>query len=142
LKEVAMRKPDKCIHFNGFMNAACDAGVKYDDVIDRSSVPFSLPCITSRNSTGAKCDKCQMPTAEEVAADEAQAKRMIEDMGRARKAIVAHLGGPWKRGMAGGSGCIDCPVCKKPQALRFSRAGRNGHVHADCATEGCVSWME
>jgi hypothetical protein len=59
----------------------------------------------------------------------------------ARKAIVEHLGGPWKRGMAGAAGNIPCPVCNAGR-LHFTRAGYNGHVHAHCTTGGCVAWME
>lgn len=52
------------------------------------------------------------------------------------------LGGPWRRGMAGECDTIDCPVCKGEKCLDFSRSGYNGHIHAACRTEGCVSWME
>ena len=37
-------------------------------------------------------------------------------------------------------GCMDCPKCK--QGLRWSKSRRNGHIHAACDTEGCLSWME
>lgn len=61
---------------------------------------------------------------------------------KAREAIVSHLGGPWKRGVKGEHGVIDCPVCGKKECLAFSRSGYNGHIHAKCGTEGCVAWME
>lgn len=35
---------------------------------------------------------------------------------------------------------IECPKCKGKLHLRQS--GYNGHVHGQCETEGCVSWME
>jgi hypothetical protein len=69
-------------------------------------------------------------------------KERVKDIGKAHRAIVAHLGGPWKRGTPGASGKIDCPICGKQGSLKFSRAGYNGHIHARCATEGCVNWME
>lgn len=69
-------------------------------------------------------------------------EKRFEATGKARAAIVESLGGPWKRGMPGASGAIDCPVCSGPNSLRFSRAGYNGHIHAACTTEDCVSWME
>jgi hypothetical protein len=40
-----------------------------------------------------------------------------------------------------GRGVMDCPVCGTGK-LHYSRAGYNGHVHARCETDGCVSWME
>lgn len=132
----------RCVHFNGIGNDTCDAGVKYDDVRDTSTKPYSLPCLAKYNTAGAKCDKCRVPTAEELAAEEAEYKRTSEGIRKARAAIVAHCGRPWKKGMPGKSGVIACPVCDKPDALRFGRAGYNGHVHASCLTEGCVSWME
>ena len=35
---------------------------------------------------------------------------------------------------------IECPVCKGN--LHLSQVACNGHVHGQCETEGCVSWME
>lgn len=81
-------------------------------------------------------------TAEELAALEAEMNRRFELIGEARRAIVAHCGGPWKRGTPGASGEIDCPACGTEKSLRFSRAGYNGHIHAACTTEDCVRWME
>lgn len=40
-----------------------------------------------------------------------------------------------------GSGKMLCPICNKGE-LYYSRASYNGHVHARCSTENCVSWME
>lgn len=73
---------------------------------------------------------------------EAELKIHCDNIGKAREAIVAACGGPWKKGRAGKTGQIDCPVCGQPAALRFSLAGYNGHVHARCFTPDCVSWME
>lgn len=67
---------------------------------------------------------------------------LFEKTMRARGAIVEHLGGPWKKGVEGSVGQIDCPVCGNKDCLRFSRAGVNGHIHAACLTKDCVSWME
>jgi hypothetical protein len=35
---------------------------------------------------------------------------------------------------------VECPVCKGK--LHLSQAAYNGHVHAHCETQGCVSFME
>jgi len=138
-----VKKSNKCVHFNGTMNDTCEAGVRYEDVFDNTTTPRSMPCIEKYNPDGrAKCDKCQFPTADEVAAEEAEHRRLMDGVTKARAAIVAHLGGPWKKGTPGANGRIDCPVCGRPGALGFSRSGYNGHVHAACKTENCVSWME
>lgn len=52
--------------------------------------------------------------------------------------------GPWnkKKYRVGGAGRIDCPACGGHETLGFTRAAYNGHIHAACKTDGCVSWME
>lgn len=135
-----------CKHYTGLCNATCAAGVAYADVGLGPGPPTRqlavLPCFQENTSPKVACGKCAFPTAEELAAEEAEDRKRMEDMGTARKAIVAHLGGPWKRGTPTANGAIDCPVCGGQRTLRFSRAGYNGHVHAACGTEGCVRWME
>lgn len=137
------RAKDWCKHYNGTVNDLCKAGVKYTDLEQgRGSQQFSLPCFKDRNPLGATCEKCEFRTPEEVAAMEAEQKKRLEDLGKARAAIVVHLGGQWKKGMTGRAGSIDCPVCTPVGCLNFSRSGYNGHIHAKCSTVGCVSWME
>jgi hypothetical protein len=137
-----MRQAGKCVHFNGCQNDRCAAGVSYAELRgDR----IGLPCLAKyAPADGPVCDKRREPTPEECAADLADASRRFEQTKTARAAIVARIG-PYKRGVGASpsvSGRMDCPVCGKPDALHYSRAGRNGHVHAHCATAGCVSWME
>ena len=146
-----------CKHFNGTENPACKAGVKYLDVSlahepieyvydNRPRYPHtlrrSLPCIQELNLGGATCEKCAYPTAAEIEAEAKEDARRWENLSTARAAIVQHLGGPWKKGMTGTYGVIDCPVCQGIKTLRFSRAGYNGHIHAKCVTSRCVAWME
>lgn len=40
-----------------------------------------------------------------------------------------------------GMGKMACPVCKTG-TLHYDRSGYNGHVSAQCTTEGCVWWRE
>lgn len=40
-----------------------------------------------------------------------------------------------------GAGVMNCPICKTGQ-LHYRRAGYNGHIHARCTNDACVSWME
>lgn len=58
----------------------------------------------------------------------------IKRIGKVRAAIIAVAPkGRYTRG------AIDCPACGA--RVDFARY-RNGHVHAVCATSGCVSWVE
>ena len=66
---------------------------------------------------------------------EAEWRRSIERIGKARSAIIKHCQN--QRGVAGK---LKCPVCETG-TLQYSRAS-NGHVHAGCSTKGCVNWME
>lgn len=144
-----MKTSIRCKHFNGTRNESCKAGVKYEDVtLGKGTSKVSLPCIEptsinmkKHNELGAKCDKCEMPTQSEIEAEEREMEEHMQKTMKVRAAIVAHIGGPWKLGDKGVAGTIDCPACLK-STVRFSRAGCNGHIHAHCGTQGCVSWME
>ena len=39
-----------------------------------------------------------------------------------------------------GSGTVECPTCKG--RLAWARDGSNGHLHAECETEGCLRLMQ
>lgn len=148
-------KRGKCVHYNGTVNERCNAGVNYKELAGdphHTGYGLRLPCHSAdyksfsgkplpRADAVSYCDKRREPTDAEIAEHEAESKRMFEDTMVARKAIVEHLGGPWKEGVKGAAGSIECPVCKTG-SLRFSRAGINGHIHAQCKTVGCVAWME
>lgn len=136
-----MTKP-WCKYYRGMHEKkTCEAGVVFKELPGYGANGFfdNAPCF---GPNGSKCDKAEYPTAEEMAAHEADMQARFERIGKARNAIVEHLGGPWKRGTPGASGKIDCPACGGKETLAFSRAGYNGHIHAACATEDCVSWME
>ena len=140
-----MKRTIFCNHYRALSeHKTCEAGVEYATLQEKVGKAFAnWPCF-ARNGQPVPggCELACFPTAEELAAEEAEMKKRFESIGAARQAIVAHLGGPWKRGTPGASGAIDCPVCRAEKALRFSRAGCNGHIHASCTTEGCVAWME
>src|SRR5574341_1202629 len=136
-----------CKFYNGLMgNVECLAGVPYESVIaGKGTQQMTLPCVIQarpKNRLPTHCDKRKLPTIEELEAEDREHEKRFADLDKARKAIVAHLGGPWKRGMAGSSGCINCPVCGGVKTLRFSRAGYNGHIHARCNSYKCVAWIE
>lgn len=137
-----------CRHFNGLMNDQCEACVSYQSVrvdgtwkyrYEHSKTVYTLgaayPCI-HQEIGNATCPKFELLSAEEVAQEEAEIQKSIERFGIAMTAIKADSQG--KRGVAGE---IDCPCCKTGK-LRYSIAGCNGHIHAGCTTEGCVSFMQ
>ena len=136
-----MSKP-WCKHYRGMHEkTTCEAGVVFKELTGYATKGFfdACPCF---GPNGLQCEKAEYPTAEEMAAHDAEMNKRFENIGKARQAIVEHLGGQWKRGMDGAQGRIDCPVCAGKQSLQFSRSGYNGHIHAACTTDGCVSWME
>lgn len=143
-----MRLTIFCNHYRAMSDhKTCEAGVAYDTVEGHGQPGGfdKMPCLWRRGKGAAQpcsCPKAVYPTDAEIAADEAESNRRFENINTARQAIVAHLGGPWKRGTPGSTGVIDCPVCKAVGSLRFSRAGYNGHIHAGCMTTDCVRWME
>ena len=132
-----------CKHFRSMVDHdTCKAGVAYNSL---RGIPWmEHPCFARKGDTDPRpgCSLAVLPTIEEQEAEDRKARESCERIGTARKAIVESLGGPWKRGMPGSRGCIACPVCGQPDSLHFTRAGYNGHIHAKCKTQGCVSWME
>ncbi|MFA5937502.1 MAG: hypothetical protein WC822_06530 [Candidatus Paceibacterota bacterium] len=85
----------KCRHFNGLMNEACDVGVRYEDVRDTTVAPHRFPCLKGETLYGGFCVKASFPTPEEVAAE----VKEIDDELR-----------QWNENMANNI----CPHCKKP----------------------------
>lgn len=139
---MARLRQSFCNHYRAMSeHGTCSAGISYDKF--RGLPHAEQPCFREpgKEPPGG-CDKAEYPTPEQLAQIKAKMKARIENLGKARKAIVDSLGGPWKKGVPGSGGVIDCPVCAKQKSLRFSRSGHNGHIHAACGTDGCVRWME
>lgn len=135
------RQTEFCNHYQAMSeHAICKAGVLYQDF---KGLSFDQrPCFERNGVAPTGCPHAVFPTAEERASRDAEMAERFVRMGNARKAIVEHLGGPWKKGDASARGRIDCPNCGVAEGLGFTRAGYNGHIHAHCITEGCASWME
>lgn len=135
-----MRHTEFCKHYRAMSDhTTCEKGVAYDDF---KGLKFGeRPCFEHDGIAPPGCPLAEFPTAEERAEMDREIDARFKDTMTARQAIVAHLGGAWKKGTLGATGEIDCPVCKKGR-LRFSRAGYNGHIHAGCTTDKCVQWME
>lgn len=141
-----MRLTIFCNHYQApAEHKECEAGIAFDWLRTEFGKYANWPCFRKRGEAPppeCSCDKAEFPTAEQLAAEDAEDAQRRKNIGAARKAIVAHLGGPWKRGAKSSAGQIDCPVCRGAGTLHFSRAGYNGHIHARCATPDCVAWME
>jgi hypothetical protein len=130
-----------CNHYQAMSDHdECKVGVAYETF---KGIPHDKrPCFCRNGcEPNGGCDLQQIPTAEETAALEKEINERFNRTCIASQAIVDFLGGPWKRGMEGSSGKINCPVCGIGY-LSYSRLGYNGHIHAQCDHEGCVSWME
>ena len=132
-----------CNHYRAMSeHETCKVDVPYEKF---QGMPFDKrPCFRRDRNEPVRCgcELVQFPTEEELDAAEKWMAERIANVGKARAAIVAACGGPWKNGTPGTSGTIDCPACGAEKSLRYSRAGVNGHIHAGCRTDGCVSWME
>lgn len=57
-----------------------------------------------------------------------------------RMTLVGPVVAEWRKKPWGKREVIECPACKGK--LHLSQASSNGHVHGQCETAGCVSWME
>ncbi len=127
-----MTKTIYCKHYHSMMKP-CSAGVEYKSVrLDRPGEPTTYPCWDSAVKT---CLHALYPTAEEIAAEEKAANEHFENIMKARKLILDDAKGKW----SGYGRSVECPVCGK--RLSYSIAS-NGHVHARCETEHCLTWME
>lgn len=104
--------------------------VKYNG-IERGTVP---PNESDMTAIRAVLGDVKFFTAEEIEAKEKEFEDHLANMIFARAAIMEDTGG--KRSVGGS---VTCPKCAG--ILRYSVAS-NGHVHANCSTGGCLSWME
>jgi len=132
-KEQRERRLKQCKHFNGLLHNACGAGVVYADVKDSNSHPYRWPCMS--DGADIPCSMREYPTAEELDAEDKETGQMITNTLLARKAITDVTKG--RRNM---EGTVVCPVCKTG-SVNYTVA-YNGHVHAQCTTPHCVSWIE
>jgi hypothetical protein len=131
-----------CNHYRGMHEKdKCEAGIEFASLENYGTRQFSKSCPCYGPGQG-ECERAEYPTAEEMAAHDAELAERFERVTRTRAAIVEYCGGPWKRGEPGKNGVIDCPACGNKDCLQFSRSSYNGHIHARCNTEDCVSWME
>lgn len=103
----------------------------------------AMPCIP-RFIKGRQAWPCERFEIMSQAEAEEESDRDIAVMNRVAVAHAAAKADAEARGLrkgTGGTGEMPCPCCKDG-LLRYSVASYNGHMHAKCSTEDCVSWME
>lgn len=115
----------------------CGASKRMKEARDAGE-PAMSPCIGGHNTPNvlALCPQWERRSLEhaEKRADE------IEEMLR-RLDVVEPVISAWRqKEPIGKSAIIECPVCKG--RLHLSQSPYNGHVHAKCETEDCVSFVE
>lgn len=138
-----MIKANRCKHFNGTINDACDAGVNYKQLAGEPEYGYAtrLPCFTDnpfgKGAVKAACDKFCLPSAEEIRERENEIKKTLEQQAKVAPLIIA-----LKKEYKGRSAQVirECPVCGGK--LHMSISSYNGHVHGKCETANCLYWME
>lgn len=80
------------------------------------------------------CPKREEYTEEERREDEERSNKLARDAFTAVAAVLDEKPEP------GTTGAIECPICSAK--LRWSCALSNGHLHAACETDDCVSFIQ
>jgi hypothetical protein len=119
-------------------NRECEKGVNYlkHAGCEAAATPGwikRLPCFGDRLDV-VPCRHREMPSQEEVLAEELEIRETIKLVAMVRSKITS-------AGLK--SGQMDCPKCEGVGTLAFSVSDRNGHIHAKCQSEGCTfGWIE
>lgn len=118
----------------------CKAGVLFKSVGGTPWKFSALPCNLGAHFDDAamieRCPKWVRTTREQAEKEYDELEAVWEKTIKVIKAIAL-----WrKKPPIGKQEVIECPECKG--RLHLSQAAVNGHVHAKCETNGCVSWME
>ncbi len=126
----------------------CLAGVNYQMQFPQpdASKPanfgiFKRLCCTqggvrSEEEQRTLCPQWLRSTREQAEAEEDEFDAEIQ-----RMTIVGPVVAEWrKKPPKGKAEVIECTACKG--RLHLSQSAYNGHVHGQCETAGCVSWME
>ena len=125
-----------CRHFNGIHgpgmrkdHVQCTVGQTVNDYREHNGRMYEWGC-TNGNACQMKCPEFSPYTKAECDADESYWDEHIKTVVLACDSIPK----------TGSSGIVECVKCKGK--LHWSRAACNGHIHAKCETDGCLSWME
>ncbi len=127
MKSLEDQVLNQCVHFTGiYVNKTCNAGIAYDEVVDKSSKPYRFPCLKEVLFTGGSCEKATFPSEEE-AKDEVD--RMTKSASGSIKALMLVKEYFQKTGERKGK--LKCPVCGGQ--LLFIVAETNNHVRISCS---------
>ncbi len=164
--------PGTCIHYTGlqfvggaYRSGCCRAGVNYYEKFNgkRDGIMLRMPCIQfrtlpthgngtyirpgeetirkeidRRGETMIPCALYQEPTPEQVEEDRRETEKMFRNTMTAVEVSCTWRASP--KPESDRREVIECPVCHG--RLHLFQSAQNGHVHGNCETEGCVSWME
>jgi hypothetical protein len=129
-----------CVHFNGILNKACRAGVVYHDLFGSGVGCFKhIACLDDPESI--KCQLVEFPARDRAEAIVAEDDRIVENFMRALPSVRKHAKEAGLGIGNGGIGQLLCPM-ECGGIMHYRVAGVNGHLHAKCSTEGCLSWVE
>jgi hypothetical protein len=132
-----MIKHGTCKHFRGIQHQVCDAGVDMREITGGATVGWvkRMPCHSANGLV--ECASYSEPTADEIAAEEAEWDMAWANMKKAQP-LIRRLRAQYRK--TGGQGVEVCPVCAG--SLHWSVSSYNGHMHGKCETQGCLNWME
>ena len=141
-EQLIQKAMNDCKHFNGIQHDCCNAGVNYETLIENGK--YRIPCLklaVGINRDPALCEKFTAMTREEAEAD---ADSLITHEANVMLAIKAAHEDAKKKGYRKGHGGHDSFPCPTGCGgyLYYRVASVNGHMHAKCETEKCISWME
>lgn len=131
----------RCIHCQGGPmdeKYVCKAGIRVTDLTGtQPGWGWRRPCSYVEGGQPVACDKFTPTPIDQVIQDDNEWREWLSKfalMGPIVEAVkTEHKGKDW-------SGTVECPVCHGK--LHLSHAAYNGHVHGQCETEACLSWME
>ena len=149
-------KHGSCMHFNGVQNEVCKKGIPYAkfepghpciQLIQKSARggtylrPGEVPASSEPFPGAQPTDRCEFyeePTDEQV-----QAERLEQEASMQRARAAIKIASQWRvkpKPKQDRQEVVECPVCKGK--LHLSQSAYNGHVHGQCETADCVSWVE
>lgn len=142
-------RDNSCRYFNGFgRNKTCDAGCNYLEMCGgvHDGLAIRLPCSGhfANAETRAKhpdlvpveCPKFEKKTTEDIKAERDLIDQLIEQM-RISQPWISEKKKTAKRDVVHED---ECPVCKG--RIQFRISSYNQHMHAKCATNDCINFME
>lgn len=134
-----------CKHHSspGPLEDKCALGIDISKMVQRGTYGafYKLPCHNQSDKDVVKCscDKLEFFTDKEVADQEAEEEKWLEEAER-RITIIVPLMQKLKES-PGMTGIADCPVCKTGK-INWSCSIRNRHLIMKCSTLECINFME